>query len=328
MTTQPADGASQLSCTVRVPATTANLGPGFDALGLALRLHLVVHSEPRHGRPDRVATRGHGAGDLPVTDDNLIWRSVKAFCAAHDVAEPDVFLTVDNAIPSERGLGSSSSAIVAGLALARHLTGVPVGDRALVALATRIEGHPDNVAPAVLGGFVACAMDDHSELVIRHVNPAPTVRPVALVPEVRQATTHARAALPDALPRDEVVDQLARTGHAVGAFVGAWPVASSVVADRLHEPARREVMPDTARVLTALRADGLHAWLSGAGPTLVASLADGLDDLPAHSAAIAAELGFASHRLEVDLAGAVVCSAGRCAFAGGGRCVQCPRQSV
>jgi homoserine kinase len=158
---------------VRVPATSANLGPGFDAFGIALTRHLVVHTAPRGEQEPRVTTVGEGAGELSTGDDNLIWRSLVTFCRSHEQPVPDVALHVVNDLPLERGLGSSSSAIVAGLVLGRALTGLAVADRDLVDRADQLEGHPDNVAPALLGGLVACTRDADGALVVRRRNPAP-----------------------------------------------------------------------------------------------------------------------------------------------------------
>jgi homoserine kinase len=321
---------------VAVPATTANLGPGFDAFGLALAdrslegprvAQLVARSVPRSAQAERVVSLGEGAGELSTGDDNLIWRSVVRFCEHHDAPVPDVALRVVNHIPLERGLGSSSAAIVAGLSLGRALTEVVVGDREVVALATSIEGHPDNVAPAVLGGLVASATADDGELVVRRINPAPSLRPVVLVPVNRQATTSARAVLPTHIPRGDATLQAARAGHVLVALTGAWPASVGLAGDRLHEPARFAAMPATGAVVHALRAAGVHAWLSGAGPS-VAAVRTGADHGALDLAEVAREHGFEVHDLAVDLAGAVACPEDGCAIAGTGDCVQCPRRRV
>ena len=313
--------------TVRVPATTANLGPGFDSFGLALSRHLVLRSHPRTAATPRVTTRGECADELATGDDNLVWRSLLAFCEAHAVAVPDVRLEVVNGIPLERGLGSSSAAIVAGLVVARALTGVVVGDRDLVVLADRLEGHPDNVAPALLGGLVACTPADDGRLVVRRRNPAPHLHPVALIPATRQATTAARAVLPKTLARREAAMQAGRAGHVLGGLRGAWPVDAGVAGDRLHEPARLQVMTATGAVVAGLRASGVHAWLSGAGPSAAAMVDGATPGVDDEIERIAAAHGFVVARLRVDLSGAFACMDGGCAYAGvGGTCSQCPRQ--
>ncbi len=257
---------------VRAPATTANLGAGFDSFGAALSLGLVAAVSPREGT-DRVTSVGEGADELPTGDDNLVWRG---FVALHDeVGEPvpDVAIRVDSAVPVERGLGSSSAAIVAGLGLARALVTTPVGDRDLIRTASGLEGHPDNVASAVLGGLVCAARDDAGALVLRRAAPHRRLRPVLLVPPERQGTVGARAVLPDELPQDDVVDQTARGAHVLAALAGLWPADPALAGDRLHEPARTGVMTAAGRLLADLRGAGIHAWLSGAGPSIVAAVA-------------------------------------------------------
>jgi homoserine kinase len=322
---------------VAVPATTANLGPGFDAFGLALGersldgsgvARLTVRSVPRASQAERLTTVGEGEGEVSTGDDNLVWRSLVTFCEHHGVPVPDVALRARNRIPLERGLGSSSAAIVAGLVLGRALTEVVVGDRELLGLASSIEGHPDNVGPALLGGLVACATDDDGHLVVRRINPAPSLRPVVLVPGTRQATTSARAVLPEQLPRAEVTVQAARAGHVLAALTGVWPAAVGLAGDRLHEPARFAAMPATGAVVDALRDAGVHAWLSGAGPSVAAVVPASAQASAAGLVEVAEAHGFVVHELTVDLAGAFACPDDGCGLSGSGNCVQCPRRRV
>lgn len=316
--------------TVQVPATSANLGPGYDSYGLALTLHLAVRTRPREAQPTRVIARGEGAGDVGAGDDNLIWRAFVHLCDSVEVPVPDVGLEAVNRIPLERGLGSSSAAIVAGLTLARAVTGVPVGDRDLVRSATEIEGHPDNVAPALLGGLVVCARDDTGELVTRRVNPAARLRPIVLVPPTRQSTSAARAVLPERLPVEEVTVQASRAGHVLGALTGVWPADPRVVGDRLHEPARTAVMGTSMALVGELREAGLHAWLSGAGPTVAVATERGQAGEPmvARCSELARVHGFAVHLVDFDLSGALTCPDDGCGLAGSGGCAQCPRERL
>lgn len=313
---------------VQVPATTANLGPGFDAFGAAVDLHLFARTVPREAQRQRVVTTGEGAGEVPAGDDNLVWRSFVAFAERFDVAVPGVALRVANDIPLERGLGSSSAAIVAGLALARAVTGTAVGDRALAGVANELEGHPDNVVPALFGGMTASVVDDGGGLVVRRVTPAPRLRPVVLVPETRQNTEAARAVLPETLARGEAAAQAARAAHVVGALAGIWPVATGGTSDRLHEPARFAAMPGTGEVVRALRRSGVHAWLSGAGPSAAAVVPSRDSAAVAEIRRIAEEAGFRCHELSWDLAGALTCPEDGCGVSGQPWCVQCPRRRV
>ncbi len=311
---------------VRVPATTANVGPGFDALGAALASHLVAGAVPRGD--ERVTTRGEGAGDVSTGDDNLVWTSLVGFCTHAGVDVPEVSLQVDNAIPLERGLGSSSAAIVAGLVLGRALTAVAMGDRELVALATEVEGHPDNVAPAILGGFVACATAADGRLVVRRAQPPARLAVLSAVPATRQNTAAGRRTLPDHLTRADVAVQAGRAAHVTGALTGAWPMDVGAAGDLLHEPVRLRSMADSGALVDALRAAGVHAWLSGAGPSVAATVPRADTELGELALGLAEAHGFAGRLLDWDLAGAVACPGGGCAVSGLGGCHGCPRQRL
>lgn len=289
---------------VRVPATTANLGPGFDAFGAALALHLTARLVGAEPGVDRVRSRGEGADELPRDEGNLLWRSFLAFHAHVGAPVPDLVVEVDSPLPLERGLGSSSAAIVAGLGLARASSGASVSDLHLVRLAAEMEGHADNVGPAVLGGVVAAADRDGGGLVLRRSQPHPRLRPFALVPDQRQGTAAARAALPEQLGRGDAVVQAARAGHVLAALIGAWPGDPGLVGDRLHEPARLAGMPATAALLGELRGSGVLAWLSGAGPAIAGVVPRrGTDH--GRFAALAEDHGFSLRVLDWDLAGIV-----------------------
>ncbi|HKJ54953.1 MAG TPA: homoserine kinase [Nitriliruptoraceae bacterium] len=276
-----------MSVTVRVPATSANLGAGYDCLGIALARHVRVTAIP--GSPTggiRVRTTGHGARRVATGDDNLVWSALLEFCQHHEVAAPDVTLQVHNDIPLARGLGSSSSAIVAGLMVARALTDVEVGTAQLVELATRMEGHPDNVAPALMGGFVAGGVGTDGTTVVRHAQPTPALQPVVAIPAVEQLTSAARAMVPDRVDRADVITQVGRGAHVTGAVVGAWPLDVRLSGDVMHEPARLPHMEVTAAVLAAWRDAGVFSWLSGAGPT-AAALVDANPAATAHAVDVA-----------------------------------------
>lgn len=311
---------------VRVPATTANLGPGFDAFGAAVGIHLHVRTTDRDDAA-RVTASGEGADELDPGDGNLAWRAFVAFCQHRGVDVPDVALRLHNEIPLARGLGSSSAAIVAGLTLARALTQVRCSDTEVVELADGLEGHPDNVAPAVLGGLVAAVWTDDG-LVLRRTQPHAALRPALVVPEARQLTADARTVLPAALDRADVAAQAARAGHVLAGLSGIWPVAPAAAGDRLHEPPRLAAMSASGRVVQRLREEGVHAWLSGAGPSVAAAVSTRADEDRVRAAA--EPEGFRLHLPDWDLSGAVACAveAGTCAFSGASRCVRCPAHAV
>ena len=322
-----ASSATRVHHTVQVPATSANLGAGFDAFGLALDLHLAARTVDRRAGAPRVTSRGLGAESVPTDDTNLIWRSFVHACESLGEDVPDVALEVTNRIPLERGLGSSSAATVAGIVLARSVTGARVGEPALVEMAASIEGHPDNVAPAILGGLVAGARGE-AGFVVRRINPLPGHVALAFVPTVVQSTEASRATLPDGLDREAVVDQVARAGHVLVGLTGAWSIDPTLVGDRLHEPVRTAALPDVEALLGALRADGLTAWLSGSGPVVVAIVPES-DARTVAAARVQAERSGAELLvLALDRLGALSCPDGGCALSGVGGCAQCPRQRL
>ncbi|MGC4867866.1 homoserine kinase [Micromonospora sp. DT53] len=256
---------------VRVPATSANLGPGFDALGLALGLYDDVAAEVASGGV-RVTVTGQGAGELPDDDRHLV---VRAMRAAFDVlgAHPEG-LSVEcvNRIPQARGLGSSSAAIVAGVLLARALVvdgEHRLDDAGALRLAAEIEGHPDNVAPCLLGGFtVAWSEPGGARAVSLPV--ADAVRPTVFVPSERGLTATARAALPATVPHRDAALTAGRAALLVHALTADPTLLLPATVDRLHQDYRAAGMPGTSALVSALRAAGVAAVVSGAGPTVLA----------------------------------------------------------
>lgn len=262
--------------TVRVPATSANLGPGFDSLGLALELHDLVTARV-DGAGVRVCVRGEGAGELASDERHLIARTMATtFHLLGEQAPAGLRIDCQNAIPQARGLGSSSAAIVAGIMLARELAADGpgrLGEDEVIALASRLEGHPDNVAPCVLGGFTI-AWDDPAEGA-RAVRMDPRgVRVVAFVPPGHGYTEQARAALPASVPFADAVFNAARSALLVRALTGAPELLFEATRDRLHQDCRAAAMPASARLLSGLRSVKIAATISGAGPSVLAVLAD------------------------------------------------------
>lgn len=248
---------------VRVPATSANLGPGFDAFGIALDFYFTVRVGPREHR--RVVPTGEGADELPTGDDNLVWRALVRYCRRFNTAIPDVTLHADNAIPVERGMGSSAAAAVAGVALGRALTKAGGRDQELIDLAAEFEGHPDNAAPAFLGGLVVC----HDGTATR-LDPTDRLRPVLCVPTTRQSTEAARGVLPEGIQLREAAANGARAAVVLAGLAGVMVFDPNAMRDVLHEPARFEVMPASGELVQTLRTSGIAACLSGAGPSVLA----------------------------------------------------------
>jgi homoserine kinase len=292
---------------VRVPASSANLGPGFDALGLALALHNEVTAE----ETDRVTVRvdGEGATRLAADERNVVARGVRL---AHEAAGRPFrgcALACRNRIPLARGLGSSAAAWVGGLMAGNALLGRPLDRAALLGLAARAEGHPDNVAAAIYGGLtVACSTADGA---IAVALPVPDhLHWVVLVPEVTSATAEARAVLPASVPREDAVFNVQRVALLLaGLQAGRAEALRLALEDRLHQPYRLTLFPWMPGVATAAREAGaLGCVLSGAGPSMLALVAgDGAAVAGAMEAALRqAGIAGAARTLEVDRHGAII----------------------
>jgi homoserine kinase len=260
---------------VRVPATSANLGPGFDAFGLALRLYDSVTA--RVSAAFRVRVTGEGAGDLAVDESHLVVRSMLAMFDRLGGRPAGIEVTCENRIPQARGLGSSSAAIVAGLLAARALVdggAALLDDAAVLRLASELEGHPDNVAPCLLGGFTIAWVDDTGARAVR-LAPADAVHPVVLVPTERGLTAHARAALPATVPHADAARNAGRAALLVHALTADPSLLLPATEDRLHQEYRAPGAPATYALVNALRAAGVPAVVSGAGSSVLAFSASG-----------------------------------------------------
>jgi len=257
--------------TERVPATTANLGVGFDVLGLALEIAATFTFEPA----DSLLVEGC-APEL-CGDDNLVWTSYLAACAEYGVASRPLHIMEDSPIPSSGGLGSSSTCIVAGVLAAQALAGLPLDRTSALNISTRIEGHPDNVAPAVMGGLVSSFVNEDDTVTTRWVV-APNLRFVCMAPPYRVLTRDARKALPSMVPISTVSWQVGRCLAMVSALASGDPDAiSECCHDRTHEPYRAPLIPDYERLRATSLASGACAFLiSGSGATMLA-IADGDD---------------------------------------------------
>ncbi|MEO3741994.1 homoserine kinase [Plantactinospora sp. B5E13] len=297
---------------VRVPATSANLGPGFDTLGLALALYDDVSARVAPAGC-HVDVTGQGAGELPTDDGHLVVRAMRATFDLLGGQPTGLAVECVNRIPQARGLGSSSAAIVAGVTLARAL--VVDGDQrfddaAVLRLAAELEGHPDNVAPCLLGGFTiawtagpqgsdgAGGAGAGGGAGACRLEVAPGVQPTVLVPDERGLTSEARAALPAVVPHADAARNAGRAALLVHALTAAPELLFTATEDRLHQDYRAPGMPATAAVLAGLRAAGVAAVVSGAGPTILALTSIPDEHLPG--------MGWAAQRLAVDVAGARV----------------------
>ncbi|HEX6209292.1 MAG TPA: homoserine kinase [Methylomirabilota bacterium] len=296
---------------VRVPATSANLGPGFDALGLALALHNEVTAS--ESERVRVTIEGEGAGRLSPGAENVVARGVRRAYEAAGRPFKGVALACVNRVPTARGLGSSAAAWVGGLVAGNALLGGPLSRDALLALAARAEGHPDNVAAALMGGLtVSCATGQGRIAAIALPVPG-AVRWVVLVPEVTSSTAEARAVLPATFTRADAVFNVQRVALLLAALQsGRVECLGEALDDRLHQPYRLRLFPWMPAVVTAARTAGaLGCVLSGAGPSLLAAVRDEADVVARamEGALAAAGVRGRAFALAVDTEGAVVSSA-------------------
>ena len=285
---------------VRVPATSANLGPGFDALGLALSLYDdVVVRVADEGLFVDVA--GEGADTVPRTRRHLVVRALHAGFDALGGQPRGLEVVCANRIPHSRGLGSSAAAIVAGLTAARALVlggADTLDDDALLALAAELEGHPDNVAACLLGGLTLAwtAPDGPAHAVRLPVSPA--LRPVVFVPTTSSSTAKARKLLPETVPHADAARNAARSALLVHALAADPGLLLAATEDRLHQQYRAPSQVKTAGLVDALRAEGVPAVVSGAGPSVLA-FAGQADDLSSY-----APRGWSVEVLAVDAGGA------------------------
>lgn len=257
------------SVTVTVPATSANLGPGFDVLGLALPLYnrLTLEAAPAL----TIVNAGPEAAGLPTDERHLAHRAAAALCAELGEPVPAWRMTMEVHIPQSRGLGSSSAAIVAGLTAANAWFGSPLDRRGLLKLATRLEGHPDNVAPALYGGVTAAFVQDGEAHCLSLNDQSPAALVVA-VPAFKLSTHEARQALPAAYVRADVVANLAAvTVLTTVMLTGKLEWLPYGLKDRIHQPYRLSLIPGADAVeAAAMSAGALGVVISGAGPTLLA----------------------------------------------------------
>jgi homoserine kinase len=296
------------SVAVRVPATSANLGPGFDTLGLALSVYdeLTVTALPPGELEIIVA--GEGAQDVPRDASNLVVRAIAHAFAAADRELPGLRLEARNVIPHGRGLGSSGAAVVSGLLAAKGLLegDADFSSDMLLRLATEMEGHPDNVAPALFGGLTIAWVDEsgpqHKKLLVHR-----GVAPLVFVPEFTMSTSVARGLQPLQVPREDAVFNVSRSALLIAALTQSPELLMAATEDKLHQNYRAQAMPETDRLVRSLRAGRFAAVVSGAGPSVLV-LADGPGQRLEAAALVAAvtDTPWESLMLAVDFKGGTV----------------------
>ncbi|WP_291044776.1 homoserine kinase [Herbiconiux sp.] len=294
--------------TVRVPGTTANLGPGFDTLGLALAIYDELTVAVRDESGAFVQVEGVGAGEVPTDETNLVVRAIAHTFAAYGQELPGLHLTAKNVIPHGRGLGSSGAAIVSGVMAAKGLLEgiVEIDPLGLLARATELEGHPDNVAPALFGGltiaWVTPEGPQFKKLIVHR-----GVSPLVLVPEETMSTALARSLQPESVPHADAIFNVSRSTLLIAALIQSPELLLAATEDKLHQSYRASAMPETDRLIQALRAEGFPAVVSGAGPSILVLCSDpGQRLAAAELVAASAATPWRSLVLAVDFKGATV----------------------
>jgi homoserine kinase len=308
MSLQAAPDLTGRSVTVKVPATTANLGPGFDTLGLALSLYDELHVSVRDEPGVFVDVHGVGRGDVPTDETNLVVTAIAHTFAAFGFELPNLNLEAHNVIPHGRGLGSSGAAIVSGIMAAKGLLEgiVEIDSIGLLRLATEMEGHPDNVAPALFGGltiaWVTPEGPQHKKLIVHR-----GVSPLVCVPETTMSTALARSLQPSSVPHEDAIFNVSRSALLIAALIQSPELLLAATEDKLHQSYRASAMPETDSLIQVLRKNGLAAVVSGAGPSLLVLCSDPAQRLvAARLVAENAATPWQSLMLAVDFKGATV----------------------
>ena len=263
---------------VRVPASSANLGPGFDALGLALEIYLTCRF--RRAGSLEIRVEGRDAAQIPASSDNLIWQTALTVAQAHSIEMPPIHLEIRNDIPIGKGLGSSAAALTAGVVIADHLLDLRWKPLRILDEAARLEGHPDNVAPCTLGSIVASAIDSGGVTRSIRLDLPQRFSIGIVVPDFDLPTSLARSVLPNSYSRADAVFNVQRASLLIAALAtGSTWAFPAALEDRFHQPYRAPLVPGLEEILR-LRAPGLLGCaLSGAGPSILVFYERGHDSV-------------------------------------------------
>ena len=289
---------------VLVPASSANIGPGFDSLGLALGVHDELIAMVTEDEGVLVEVAGEGEADVPRDERHLVVQAMQVAFDAMGVRPPGFVLRCRNAIPHGRGLGSSAAAIVGGMVLARSLVdGVEFDDDALLATATTMESHPDNLAAALFGGFTVAWLGDDGRPGAVRMTPHEDIRVVVALPIDTLPTVTAREVLPHSVAHADASHNVARSALMVHAMTTRPDLLWEATSDRLHQQARAQVYPASVAVLGRLRAAGIPAAISGAGPAVLV-LSDHEDIESQVADLLAGTEGWGVREIPISLVGA------------------------
>lgn len=295
--------------TVKVPATSANLGPGFDTLGMALSFYDELVVEAVSGSGASVEVHGEGAGEVATDESNLVVKSIAYTFEKVGQKLPGLKLTAHNVIPHGRGMGSSGAAVVSGIVAAKGLLEgiVEISNEQLLRIATELEGHPDNVAPALFGGLTI-AWEDESGPHYKKLFVHRGVSPLELVPSFKMSTALARSLQPESVPHDDAVFNVSRSALLIAALTQSPELLMSATEDRLHQDYRAAAMPETDAIVKLMREHNHAAVVSGAGPSVLVLASDPAQRLEAAKLAAAHYPQWKALLLAVDFKGATVIS--------------------
>ena len=292
---------------VKVPATSANLGPGFDTLGMALSYYDELVVEVVAGSGAVVEVHGEGSGEVATDESNLVVKSLAYTFEKFGQKVPGLKLTAHNIIPHGRGMGSSGAAVVSGIVAAKGLLEgvVKISDQELLTIATELEGHPDNVAPALFGGLTIAWEDEtgphHKKLFVHR-----GVSPLELVPSFKMSTALARSLQPESVPHDDAVFNVSRSALLIAALTQSPELLLAATEDRLHQDYRAAAMPETDEIVKLMREHGHAAVVSGAGPSVLVLASDPAQRLEAAKLAAKHYPQWKALLLAVDFKGATV----------------------
>ncbi|HUH52954.1 MAG TPA: homoserine kinase [Microbacteriaceae bacterium] len=301
------DNESGRTLRVRVPATSANLGPGFDTMGIALSLGNDLWVTETTSSGVTISVEGVGSGDVPTDDTNLIVKAIQHVYEKVGKKMPGLMLRAVNRIPHGRGMGSSGSAIVAGVMAAKGLLEgeVDLSEDELLGFATDLEGHPDNVAPALFGGLTIAWTTPNGPR-SKRLSVHRGVSPLVIVPEFTMSTELARSLQPAHVPTEDAIFNLSRSALLVAALTQSPELLEQATEDRLHQDYRAEAMPTTRNLISALRENGHAAVVSGAGPAVLVLANGPKERLEAAAIAESYEPNWERMLLAVDILGATV----------------------
>ncbi len=281
---------------VRIPATSANIGSGFDSLGLAVSMYNYVYLQ----ESDRISIRSRDNTNIPTDQTNLVYRTVQFLYDMCGKKLPGVEIEQINHIPLTRGLGSSSACIIGGLVGANEMMGNPLSQDEIIDIAATMEGHPDNSTPALIGGLVTAVLDNGKVYYVKQ-EVQPQLKFAAIIPDFELKTSVARDALPATLPHTDARFNLSRSAlMAVSLYSGKYENLRIGADDRLHQPYRLSLIPGASQVMEMCYQNGAYAsYISGAGSTLMSIVNDAVLDFEQKTRDCLDRMGLSAWQLHI-----------------------------